>query len=98
MQKITFFLFLIFATTTGFSQADSLRKDSTEPVEVRNNYQDSMDRAVMNRNLNVLVEMQKERARKERQQMYIRIAVGIFFLVILVIGLSRKRKQKDNKA
>jgi hypothetical protein len=104
MRKLFLFTILFFSMAFCYSQnPDSLKRDSVgtdqvqDQIQIRNSYQDSMDRASMDRNLSNLVSMQKERERKEKQQVYIRIALGAFFLIVLIVGLTRKRKQK-NKA
>jgi len=97
MRKICLFTFFILTTTLGYSQNnDSLGRDSAGSIQIRNRYQDSLDRANMDRNLSNLISVQKEREKKQKQQAYIRIALGAFFLIVLVVGLTRKRKQKNN--
>jgi len=99
MRKIFLFTFLLLATTPGYSQnTDSSGKDSARSIQMRNSYQDSMDRVNMDRNLSNLISVQKEREKKQKQQMYIRIGLGVLFLVVLIVGLTRKRKQKNNNA
>jgi hypothetical protein len=99
MRKVFLVLFLFFVVGAGPAQVtDSLGKDSKQQVRTGESSQDSLDRAIMNNNLNAFARMQQERDKKQRQQMYIRIALGVFFLVVLVVGLTRKRKQKNNTA
>ena len=99
MRKLFIILSLFFTSIVINAQStDSLGKDSTGQIQVKPGSQDSMDRVIMNNNLNAFAQMQQEREKKQKQQMYIRIALGVFFLIVLIVGLTRKKKPKNNTA
>jgi hypothetical protein len=99
MRKLFLWTAFFFLTLSiSYSQnTDSLAKDSlgTTHIQTKDGYQDSINQANMERNLNAFVTIQKERERKQKQQMYIRIALGVFFLIVLIVGITRRKKQKN---